>query len=57
MDTPAEPDPEPEQPAEPEPDLVQGEPGDYIWPENLYVETRDMAAASFLYTFGYYTPF
>ena len=28
--------------------------GEYVWPENLYVETRDMAAASFLvYTFGY----
>jgi predicted lipase len=53
MDTSPEPDPEPEQP-EPEPVLGQGEPGDYIWPENLYVETRDMAAASFMaYTFGY----
>jgi predicted lipase len=52
-----EPDPEPEQPEpepEPEPLLVEEEPGDYIWPENLYVETRDMAAAAFLaYSFGY----
>jgi predicted lipase len=54
-----EPDPEPEQPEpepepEPEPVLVEEEPGGYIWPENLYVETRDMAAAAFLaYSFGY----
>jgi hypothetical protein len=46
-----EPDPEPEPELEPEPFQ---DPGDYKWPENLYVETRDMAAASFLaYSFGY----
>ena len=28
--------------------------GDFTWPDNLYIETRDMAAASFLvYTFAY----
>lgn len=52
-----EPDPEPDQ-SELEPELeqvfVEEEPGDYKWPENLYLETRDMAAASFLaYSFGY----
>jgi hypothetical protein len=52
-----EPDPEPEQPEpEPEPESVleEEESGDYIWPENLYIETRDMAAAAFLaYSFGH----
>jgi hypothetical protein len=48
-------DPEQAKPEpEPEPVQVEGYPGDYKWPENLYEETRDMAAASFLsYTFGW----
>jgi hypothetical protein len=35
------------------PKIVTGD-DTYAWPDNLYVETRDMAAASFLvYVFGY----